>query len=213
MNCKREINQADMAKMNYFNSMASKWDETVGNNDERKNLLKEILVSKTAIKEGDRILDIGCGTGILIPLIKGITGDGGSVTAVDPCEEMLQVAESKNSHITGVEYICSAIEDMEGYFSSFDVVTAFAVFPHIEDKKTALTKIREMLKQDGRLYIFHLAKTDRLNSFHSTLDAPVKHDHMPEREEMEQLFAETGFSMIEYIDRDDLNFIKAKPCR
>ena len=213
MNCKREINEANMAKKGYFNSMAPQWDEKVGNNDERKNLLKEILKSKTAIKEGNRVLDIGCGTGVLIPLISEITGDGGSITAVDPCEDMLQFAESKNSHIPGVKYICSAIEEMDGSESRFDAVTAFAVFPHIEDKRTALLKIKEMLIGDGKLYIFHLAKTERLNSFHSALDAPVKHDHMPEREEMEKLFAETGFSMTEYIDRDDLNFIKAVPCR
>ena len=69
-----------------------------------------------------------------------------------------------------------------------------------------------MLKDEGRLYIFHLSKTERLNEFHSNLNAPVKHDRMPGRDEMEILFAETGFTMIKYTDKDALNFIEAKPC-
>lgn len=212
MNYKETVPEAYSLKNSYFNSMAPQWDEKVGNSEERVNILNDILKTKTSIKKGDHVLDLGCGTGVLIPAIHSLAGDEGSITAADPCSEMLKEAEKKNSRFNNINYECALIEDMDMPQNRFDAVTAFAVFPHINDKKRALEKIRLMLKDEGRLYIFHLSKTEKLNSFHSHLDAPVKHDRMPEREEMESLFAETGFTMIKYTDLDNLNFIEAKPC-
>lgn len=210
MNHKNSEPESYSLKNQYFNSLAHQWDEKVGNSEERIKILHEILRSKTSIKKGDRVLDLGCGTGVLIPVIHSLTGEQGSITAADPCSEMLKEAEKKNSHLPNVNFVCSLIEDMEEPEHKFDAVTAFAVFPHINDKKAAMIKIKSMLKDDGRLYIFHLSKAERLNTFHSNLDAPVKHDRMLGRNEMEALFAETGFTMIKYSDMDDLNFIEAK---
>lgn len=212
MNHKNNTPKSYSLKNTYFSSLAGNWDEQVGNTEERIKILHEILSTKTSIKKGDNVLDLGCGTGILIPIIHSLINDTGSITAVDSCAEMLQEAKKKHSHLPNVNFIYSLIEDLKEPENKFDVVTAFAVFPHINDKKSALKKIRAMLKNEGRLYIFHLSKTKKLNAFHANLDAPVKHDLMPNQDEMKSLFADTGFTMIKYTDIDNLNFIEAKPC-
>lgn len=204
-------NEKTNEKTAYFNGLAPDWDSVVGNDKERIKKLDEIF-ERIALRPGDRVLDVGSGNGVLLPLIHKRIGDEGAITALDAAQEMLNRARELYPSFTNVRYVASPVEDISDEAESYDVVLAFAVIPHVDDIPGALKKIRELLSDNGRLYIFHLADTASLNDFHSHLDAPVHHDMLPERDEMKSLLRGAGFDMPLYLDEPGLNFIEALPC-
>ena len=199
-------------KNEYFNSRAHNWDEEVGNDAERTKKLA-VIFERIECTEGARVLDIGCGNGILFSHILKRIGSAGELVAVDAAEEMIRKATENFKDSKNIKYIASCIEDLDEQAASFDLILAFAVFPHIEDKIAALTKMRTLIKENGRLYIFHTSDTASLNHFHSHLaSSSVSHDMMPYWEELNTLVKPTRFTIKEYIDQPGLNFIEVLPC-
>ncbi|MCX8122704.1 MAG: methyltransferase domain-containing protein [Spirochaetes bacterium] len=196
-------------KILYFNNLSKNWDEVVGNDAVRLQKIKKIF-EMMHIKNGDCVLDVGCGTGVLFPIIQEYIGPNGSLIAVDASDKMIEVAKERHKRFFNIQYIVSPLEDISLPHNSIDVILCFAVFPHIEDKLQALKKCHECLKQNGLLYIFHLSDTKTLNDFHHNLNAPVSRDYMPYREEIQNMLHQTGFIMKQYIDQPELNFIHAE---
>lgn len=195
----------------YFNDHAHNWDEEVGNNEERAKKLSEIF-ERIVCKEGFRVLDIGCGNGILFNHILSRIGSAGELVAIDPAAEMISKASEKFRHAKNIIFKNTCVETLDEPAASFDLVLAFAVFPHIDNKAVALEKMRGLIKETGRLYIFHPSDTASLNHFHSCLNSIVCNDMMPHKEELENMLSQARFEMKEYIDRPGLNFIEAVPC-
>jgi len=207
---KREKRTCESAKREYFSEMGRDWDNIVGNDNERIRTLAGILemINPDA---GDVVVDVGCGNGVLIPLIEDYIGGDGRIIAVDSAGGMIETARKKHGHFGNVEFREGLIEEVDIPDNHADLVLCFAVFPHIDDQRAALRRFREILKPDGKLYIFHLNDTRSLNEFHSGLDAPVRGDRMPEREALDTMLREASFRMDTYIDRPGLNFVRALP--
>jgi demethylmenaquinone methyltransferase/2-methoxy-6-polyprenyl-1,4-benzoquinol methylase len=196
----------------YFNHLAHHWDETAGNDGQRFEKLAGIF-ERIECGNGCRVIDAGCGTGVLFPHILKKIGGTGVLFAVDSSSEMIKKASEKFSDVKNIVYKNMCLEQLDENPSSFDAVIAFAVFPHIEDKLSVLKKFRSLLKETGRLYIFHMSDTASLNMYHSALSSPVvRHDMMPNADELKGLMAEARFSVREYIDHTGLNFVEAVPC-
>ncbi|HAM49603.1 MAG TPA: bifunctional demethylmenaquinone methyltransferase/2-methoxy-6-polyprenyl-1,4-benzoquinol methylase, partial [Nitrospiraceae bacterium] len=86
------------------------------------HLWRKKLVS--CIRKGAKVLDICTGTGELAYRIAGRVGEQGSVTGVDFCEEMLDIAKSKLSpQHKNVSFLFSNAQDLGFPANSFDVVT------------------------------------------------------------------------------------------
>ncbi|MEJ5362329.1 MAG: class I SAM-dependent methyltransferase [Spirochaetota bacterium] len=202
------LNKNYYDKINYFNTLSKNWDEIVGNDEHRIQKIKNIF-SMIDITSGSRVMDVGCGTGVLFPIIEDYIGSQGTLIAVDTSDKMIEEAKARYKHFTNIHYIVAPLEEIAVPHNSIDVVLCFAVFPHIEDKRKALTKCHDCLKNNGSLYIFHLSDTKSLNEFHHNLDAPVSRDYMPYQEELETMLRDTGFVMKKYIDQPELNFIHA----
>lgn len=201
-------NIAYREKIQYFNDLSNRWDEVVGNDAARKTKLREVF-SSIALGKGATVIDVGCGTGILFPFIEERVGAEGTIIALDAAPEMIEEAKRKHAHFQNIRYVASTLENAELAPNCADVILCFAVFPHIENKTAALSKCRSALKENGTLYIFHLADTKTLNEFHQSLNAPVKGDIMPGKEELDAMLTHAGFHMVRYIDKAELNFVEA----
>ncbi|MBN1534039.1 MAG: methyltransferase domain-containing protein [Spirochaetes bacterium] len=198
-------------KIRYFDGLAPQWDETVGNDGARRERLREILGS-IRIDAGDRVLDVGCGNGVLFRLIEERIGPGGSICALDPSPMMVARARELHPEFGNIRYITGLLEDADLPAGHFDRILCFAVIPHLEDLPRSLSVLRRAIAPRGTLYIFHLESTENLNAFHAGLDAPVKHDMLPAEDELKGLLADNGFSVGTYIDRPGLNFVECRPC-
>ncbi|HNR86745.1 MAG TPA: class I SAM-dependent methyltransferase [Spirochaetota bacterium] len=198
-------------KTEYFNRLAPNWDDIVGNDGARQERLAEVF-ARVPVRRGMRVLDVGCGNGVLVPHIVARVGSEGSVCAIDAAPAMIERARTLHGRHANVRWIAGDIETCGLPEGAFDIILCFAVFPHVADKARALAAMRTLLAPGGRLVIFHLADTASLNSFHASLDAPVHDDMMPGRDELEALFADTGFRLEAYEDAPGLNYVEAAPC-
>jgi ubiquinone/menaquinone biosynthesis C-methylase UbiE len=171
--------------------------------DER---LEEIL-SPLSIKSGDIILDVGCGTGRLIPHIKKHAIQEGIICGLDYSINMLSIARHKFPQ-GKIWFINSYAEQLPFRNHSFDKIICFAVFPHIDHKAHAVSEFFRILKQDGILVIFHLSSRDELNEFHRNVNSVVSNHILPDKQEIQAMLANTGFTNIKIIDIPSFNYIE-----
>jgi len=121
----------------------------------RERRFKEDLITEAAIRSGQRVLDLGCGTGTLTLMIKE-RHPGAEVSGVDGAPEILELARRKASRaglgIGWVEGLASALPYPVG---SFDRVLSSLLFHHLrrEDKRKALAEARRVLRPGGELHL------------------------------------------------------------
>jgi SAM-dependent methyltransferase len=91
------------------------------------------------------IFDIGAGNGYVAQALKI---KGFDAVAVEP-----GLTGARNAKSKGLTVICSTLEDAGFFSNSMDAIGLFDVLEHIEDDLQFLSKLKELLKKNGRLYI------------------------------------------------------------
>jgi len=187
-----------MSRKTYFNEQANTWDERF--HTPNLSSFLEKLVPQFGLEPGQNILDVGTGTGILIPYLIREVGPAGSVTAIDYSEKMIQICKTKHSHLKNVTVELKNIEEDAFPTESFDAVICFGLFPHLENKEKALQNINQLLKAGGTLIIAHALSSEELKTHHNNASSAVIHDMLPKEAEMKQLLEQTGFAEIRIKD-------------
>ena len=187
-----------MSKKTYFNKAADSWDKRF--HTPTLSSFLEKLVPQFGLEAGQNILDVGTGTGVLIPYLTRAVGPAGSVTAVDYSENMIKIGKTKHSHLKNVSIKLGNIEETAFPTESFDAVICFGVFPHLENKEKALRNINHILKSSGKLVIAHALSSEELKTHHNNASSTVMHDVLPEEAEMKKLLEQTGFTEISIKD-------------
>jgi ubiquinone/menaquinone biosynthesis C-methylase UbiE len=157
----------------------------------------ETIVASGEIAKGATVLDVGSGTGIMVPLIR--SHQPARIYACDLSEAMLAQL-SKN--YADVETILGDVRNLGLPDGSLDVVFVNACYPNIADKATAFSNISRMMKPGGRLVISHpLGK-----SFIAVLKkgTPFPLDDFPERADAETLLRAFGFGTRRFVDEPEL---------
>ena len=115
-----------------------------------------MVVEMAGIKPGDRVLDVGCGTGSLTLTAKGYSGASGSVCGIDASPEMVDAARKKATR-SGSEVVFEVglIEQLNFPAASFDVVISRLVIHHLPDdlKRRGFAEIFRVLKPGGLFFI------------------------------------------------------------
>ncbi len=109
------------------------------------------LVGRLALKPGDRVLDVGCGTGRLAEWIFGCVGVDGAVVGIDPLAERIAIARKRSPHI---RFEVAQAENLSLFGDeSFDALCLSAVFHWVQDKPKALDEIARVLRKGARMGI------------------------------------------------------------
>lgn len=111
------------------------------------------LIKIAALRPGERVLDVACGTGVVARLASQRVGDAGTVAGLDVNPGMLAVARSTTSSGTAIEWREGRAESMPFPDESFDAVLCQMGIQFIPDKHTALSEMRRVLASNGRLIL------------------------------------------------------------
>jgi ubiquinone/menaquinone biosynthesis C-methylase UbiE len=121
----------------------------------REREFKRRLVAEMVLSPGQRVLDVGCGTGTLALMLKGAE-PGIEVVGVDGDPEVLAAARQKVAGAgLAIEFRQGLAGQLSFPHSSFDSVTSTLVFHHLSSslKRAALTDIRRVLRRGGWFYL------------------------------------------------------------
>ena len=100
---------------------------------------------------GDKVLDIGAGTGLLTDLASARTGSSGQITALEPTPFMLELLQRKYQNAPNITFVEGTIETAVFADDTFDVALCHQVIQYVDDLPGAFARIRRVLKPGGRL--------------------------------------------------------------
>lgn len=160
----------------------------------RRRATFQTLIAAVGVRAGQRVLDVGCGTGTLAVLIKKLHPQV-DVFGLDPDPRALERARHKAQR-TGV-----ALRFDQGFSTAlpydaatFDHVFSTYMFHHLEkdDKAATLREVRRVLKPGGRLHLMDFAGPDE--GGHSVSRLFHAHDRMKDnaRSRILELMAQAG---------------------
>jgi len=133
----------------------------------------ELLIRAT-VSEGDRVLDLGCGTGVVTRRAAKIAGPTGRVTGLDFSPAMLAVArEIRNDPPTAeIVWIEGSADELPFPDASFDLVTAQQMLQFVPDRAAMLREVHRVLIAGGRIAIGVWAGPD-VHPLHVEIDAII----------------------------------------
>lgn len=154
------------------------------------------------ISSGDRVLDVGCGTGVLAREAIMRVGPAGQVSGLDQDAGMLAVARRINSDI---EWHKGNAIDLPFNDEQFDVVVSQFALMYFPDQVVALKEMRRVLVPDGRLAVavwgpyeratgyVTLAELARRYAGEAAVDIIKAPHKLGNRDQLKELFTESGF--------------------
>ena len=121
----------------------------------RRRSSYQALVVAAGIRPGQRVLDVGCGTGYFMRAISGAVGSAGLVIGVDPSGSMVEYARHKAASIPNCEFQVGTAEALPFPGNHFDVVVSSLVLHHLPEhvRLRALEEMRRVLQPGGRILI------------------------------------------------------------
>jgi len=162
------------------------------------------------LQPGDRLLEVGCGTGQITGWLAECVRPG-RVMAVDFAPAMLAAARAKGIDAEFVESDICRERPAGRAAGPFDVALCFHSFPHFRDQPAALRNLAACLKPSGRLLVMHLAGSSQINHFHASVEGAVSGDVLPAGAQWGPLLSAAELKQTRLIDRGDLFFLEAVP--
>ena len=164
-------NTIDTSEINKFTKMADEWWSTTGKfkplhkfNPCRIIYIREKLINHFALDSTNqnplkniKILDIGCGGGLLCEPLKRL---GADIVGIDAGEKNIAVAKI-HAEKSGLEidYRNQDVEELAQTNEKFDVVLAMEVIEHVADVEKFFVAAKDCLKPNGLLFVATLNKT------------------------------------------------------
>lgn len=117
------------------------------------------------LKEGDDVLDLGCGSGTDAFVASLHVGETGNVTGLDMTDEQLSKARQLRDEagFENVSFEQGYIEDLPFEDESFDVVVSNGVVNLSAEKDRVFAEVRRVLRPDGRLALSDISSEQRLS--------------------------------------------------
>lgn len=182
----------------YFNKVAFSWDDSMVKSDEKIKRIFDVA----AVSKDKAILDIACGTGVLVPdyLNRSIK----EYVGVDISDEMIKISKDKFKDEDKVTFICADAENL-GFEKKFDCAIVYNAFPHFVSPHKLFESLYNALKDTGRVTVAHGMSREALTRHHSGSAKSIS-NILPDIDEMEKLMS-PFFAVDEKISTDEIYIV------
>ncbi len=121
----------------------------------RRRATFQTLIAAAGVQPGQRVLDVGCGTGYFARLLAQAVGPEGRVVGIDPSRAMIRYASGHAGGASNCQFQVGAAEALEFPAEHFDVIACSLVMHHLpEDVRiAALEEMRRVLRHGGKLLV------------------------------------------------------------
>jgi ubiquinone/menaquinone biosynthesis C-methylase UbiE len=184
----------------FFESLAERWDAQQP--PDRVEILRRLLAPFEAmLGEARAILEIGTGTGALIPRLWEMA-PAARLVSVDLAHAMLDRAQQRCPDARLVQADSHALPFPSAFAGAgpFDLVVCHNSFPHFAESLAALGEMARVLRRGGHLLIVHDLSRERVNAIHRSGGKAIENDLLPPGEELYRMLVEVGFSAVQVED-------------
>lgn len=187
----------------FFDNLAPTWDANeVLSTPERVNHILDFI----RIKPGAAVLDLGTGTGVLLPYLAERVGESGSITAVDYSSGMLKRAKEKYENLIPRPVFLNLDFENEMVKGEFDNIILYCVYPHLHTPVDTLKWLLKVnLKDDGVISVAFPCNEDFINNIHK--EKHSESDRLPSAQELAKYLKEEGLKAEVIIASDDCYLI------
>ncbi len=147
----KEIDERPFGEAFWMEEGGDKWVENIDLLENQLAPLDDILLNRCAVREGEVILDIGCGGGITCTALAAQTGASGRVLAVDISSPILEVAKQRCRGILNLECRLADAGSEDLGRAEYDLVVSRFGVMFFRQPREAFRNIRGFLKPGGRL--------------------------------------------------------------
>src|ERR1700716_634181 len=180
----------------------NRWaDEGEGAKMERHHLdITEKTMRRMDLRPGERILDLGCGSGWATRLLARIVGEGpqsfGQVVGVDISDEMIRQARAASKEFDNVMFVVGSSAQIPWEENFFDKVLSVESFYYYPDQDRTLAELFRVMAPHGRLFILINLYSDNAYSLQwvDKLKVPV---HVRSEAEYVELLKKHAFEKVE----------------
>jgi ubiquinone/menaquinone biosynthesis C-methylase UbiE len=196
----------DNHRMEFFDNYASDWDysrqrEKMGRIDQ---LLHQYLPADLQLP----LLDLGTGTGAILPLLRTRFTDGGHCVAGDLSMKMLRQAR-EGGRSTGFGLLQLDGHDLPFRAGSLKTIVCFQVLPHLHRRGQLIRELSRVLAADGVVLVLHLMGHRELNQLHRRKQPAVQRDVLMPVNELAGEFRAAGFRIEIAVESSDLYVMRA----
>lgn len=184
----------------FFDKCASDWDAQMIRNDE---IIDKIL-DGAGVKDGVRVLDVACGTGVLFP--DYLKRNVGSVVGIDLSPKMIEIAKKKFLAERKISLVCGDVMELESLQMlekeqklQFDCIMIYNAFPHFPNQREVISYLSDLLSPGGTLTVAHGWGRKKIDSHHKNHADRISVGVMHE-DELERIMAEKLSPIIKISD-------------
>lgn len=182
----------------FFERLAEEWDaqQPPGREEHLRRLLAPF---QRLLEKAGACLEVGTGTGTLIPLLREIV-PAVRLVSVDLAHGMLRRARGRFPEAWLVQADAHRLPFPSGVFGQ---ALCHNVFPHFRDKPAALAELARVLAPGGLLLILHDRSREEVNAIHRSVGGAIGDDLLPTGAELHLLLEGAGFQEIKIEDGPD----------
>lgn len=195
--------KTNTTKQLFFDDAAPRW---VREEEQRSARLASLFAAGMLPAAGP-VLDVGSGTGILIPHL--LAAGCRPVLACEISHGMLQQAQARHGNAEGTLFVQGDGQRLPLRDRSCGTVHCFSVFPHFDAPAQALGEFRRVLRPGGTLCILHLMDHEELNALHREAGHAVAKDILPPVHRLAADVAAHGFRVTQAEERPGLYLLTA----
>jgi len=190
------------AKRAHFEALAPRWESFRPSHAAEEAVARGLdLVEPLA---SAAVVDVGCGTGVVLGPLLHRLGPTGRVLAIDFAQAMVDIARARHAD-PRLRWLCADALAADVSAGSIDVLLCFDTAPHFPDLQQALATFARWLAPGGRLLIWHDIGRERLALVHGKAGPPLDCDLLPPVGELAQLAISAGL-LVERAEEDESSY-------